>query len=243
MSTPTFFTAEQHLDDHGIALVVDALTLDRMDALPDAVALHMESCDRCKQQILDTAAAGIPADRAPSVPHPYFDARPTIHLLPRIWYNVAALFLVAVIGSGTFYLVISRNALPAERAIVQQADIPSVPEYAAAERPELPPSTGSDRFTPSPNLDDLIHSEFRSATLEIIAPKNGEAVAPPITFRWTNLPQPLKLKILTNKEVTILTALVQNGRYTTAKKFEQGLYYWKLESDDELAAIGTFTIR
>jgi hypothetical protein len=243
MSTPTFFTAENHLDDHGIALVVDALTLDRMEALPGSVLQHMESCDRCKQQILETAAAGIPLPQTPSTRHPYFDARPTVHMLPKVWYNVAALFLLAVIGSGTFYLVISRSALPPERSIVQPADRPSPPDLAAAEQTEIPPSSAVDRYTPSPNLDDLIHSEFRSATLEIIAPKNGDPVSTPVTFRWTDHPQPLKLKVLTNKEVTILTAIVQHGRYTTAKRFEPGLYYWKLESDDELAAIGTFTIR
>lgn len=243
MSTPKFFTPNNHLDDNGIALAAEALMLDRSEALPQDIALHLESCDRCSQMVLDTADITAMSPIVKPQHHPFFDARPVIHRFPQFWYSVAALFLLTVSGGGTFYLFTHRPMPQAPAVSELPAGIPDAShQLAEGPSPAEVPST-PDRFTPSPNLDDLISSEFRSTTLEIIAPKNGERVSPPITFLWKEQTGTLKLKILTNKEVTILTAIVHKGRYTTAKRFEPGLYYWKLESDDELAAIGTFTIR
>ncbi|NUN69595.1 MAG: hypothetical protein HUU02_07770 [Bacteroidetes bacterium] len=242
MPTSTFFSDDRHLNDHGIALAADAVTLDRFGSLPADIGDHLETCDRCKQAVLDVAEITIATGVRIPDHHPTLDApAPVIHRFPRLRYGIAALLLMGITGGASFYYIQNRTT-PAPLLSVREP-APTVETEHGNGQGTSAPAPPEDRFTPSPNLDDLIGTSFRSSTLEIISPKNGAMVSAPVTFLWTDQTETLKLKILTNKEVTILTAIVKNGRYTTAKKFEPGLYYWKLESDDELAAIGTFTIR
>ena len=82
-----------------------------------------------------------------------------------------------------------------------------------------------------------------SVPLAAVTSRKRSRPSPAAGCRWKSEGRELKLKILTNREVTILTAIVTADTFFTSKKFEPGLYYWKLEADDELLFIGKFFVR
>jgi hypothetical protein len=241
-STDQFFT-DEHLNDSGIALYVDAIVLDRTEALPDSVLSHVEECDTCKHQILQVAELVRMQPRNSTIVHPFFDAPIVQPTSFPVWYRIAAVFLVLVAAGTIFFLVntTEHTGLPDMSTVRPAADTAkSVIEMQTVEQSS---ALIAEHFAPSPNLDDLVQSEFRSAAVDVLAPSNGESVRPPITFRWRHSGHPMKLKVLSNKEITVLTAIVTADSFTTAKKFEPGLYYWKLENREELLFIGRFFVR
>jgi Tol biopolymer transport system component len=56
-------------------------------------------------------------------------------------------------------------------------------------------------------------------------------------------PQLLMLKILSNKEQTLVAAEFKTNSYTAQKIFSPDLYYWKLEAKDELIYVGKFVAK
>ncbi|MFA6468231.1 MAG: hypothetical protein WCW35_04980 [Bacteroidota bacterium] len=243
MTEQTFFTNTHHLNESGIALYVDSVLLDRADDLPTEILDHVEQCTECAAQVLEMCEImqEVRIDR--TMKHPTLDASAKEPQRLFTFYRVAALFLFGIFGGTLYYYLSSyeKNGMPETARY-------SLPADTLAEEIEKPsPKTTSDQyamnFTPSPNLDDLVQSEFRSEAITVISPEIGAIVAPPITFRWKSYGAPVKIKVLSNKEVTVLTSIVNANSFVTAKPFAPGLYYWKLEANDDLLFVGKFFVK
>lgn len=109
-----------------------------------------------------------------------------------------------------------------------------------------PPLTES--FRESPYLEERIETQnsTRSGSgLQLVAPA-VEANFPPqtaILFRWENPGnEPLKLKILNNKGDKLFSFAVDDNQFLFRGELPPGLYYWKVESEDEFR-IGKFFVR
>lgn len=234
----SFFTAEGHLDENGISLTVEALFLDTYAKLPGPVTAHLEECDECKMQVagLMEVMKDQPIDR--TLPHPYFDQRISVRTFPAS-LRIAATLAMALFAGTLFFLLGVRSAQNSSPVQTQHVPVPQ-PIDTSIRQDEHEDILLAERMTPSPNLDDLVHSEFRSESIEVLSPEIEAIVHSPITFRWKQYPRPVILKIMNNKEVTVLTANVKMNSYVTSKKFPEGLYYWKLEDDGELLFVGKF---
>jgi hypothetical protein len=240
MAQKTFFHPSGHLNEYGISLTVDAFRLDRPGALPTTLTNHVEQCDECKQQIMQIVdqMKDLPVNAAE--PHPYFDSVQTSSVR---WYRAAAIIILFLAGGTILYL--SQNHRGAEQpGYAQEQTVPettSIPPIAPPH--ENPPQQFADNFIPSPNLDNVITSEFRSSSFKVLSPGIGETVKSPVMFRWNSIGRPVTLKILSNTETTILTSTVNDSIFITSKKIVPGVYYWKLEENDELLYLGKFVIR
>ena len=246
MKTYEFFTDRHHLTDEGVALYVDALRLERTAELPAEIRIHVEGCEECQRQIVESheMMKSIRVDKSRS--HPYFDRQvrePGVRYTP---YRIAAAVAgVALLAAG-YYAIVSRDSTLPE--ITKQEQGTSVKEAGVNHTTAVPNDTVSepllaDNFTESPNLDDLVHTDFRSTSVEVIAPLNGEIVKAPIRFKWKASNEEMTLKILTNKERTVLSKTVTGDALTVEKKLAPGLYYWKLETEKELIYTGKFLVR
>ena len=236
-----FFTADGHLDDNGTSLTVEALILDRFSELPGPITAHIEECDHCKEQVLGLfeLMKEQPLDR--NIPHPYFDQAP--HTIVRFpgYLRMAAVLALALFTGTVFFLLSIRSAQqpPPLQTAIPSAVVPNDTGSSAPERTELL----AEHFIPSPNLDDLVHSEFRSESIEVLAPETEAIVHSPITFRWKEYPRAVILKVLNNRDITVLTTNVKGNRFVTSKNFPQGLYYWKLEDKGDLLYVGKFFVK
>ncbi|MHB1051395.1 MAG: hypothetical protein ACYC09_15050 [Bacteroidota bacterium] len=251
MKTYEFFTDRHHLTEEGVALYVDALRLERTAELPAEIRIHVEGCEECQRQIVESheIMTAIPVDK--STPHPYFDRQirePAVHYTP---YRIAAAIAgVALLAAG-YYAIVSRDTSPPVITQQDQSSSPREPDanYTNAVPDESTPNeTGSvpmlaDNFIESPNMEDLVHTDFRSTSVEVISPLNGDVVQTPIRFQWKASEEEMILKILTNMERTVLSKTVAGNAFTVERKLAPGLYYWKLETKKELVFTGKFLVR
>jgi hypothetical protein len=249
MTTTSFFTDRMHLTDDGVALYVDAIKLKRTAELPEEMLHHVEHCIDCQMQIveLNETLKGEVYDI--HAKHPYFDAvREPQARYGILAYRIAAVLAGAALLGVGYYFITSNNSLPATPVIVEK-DTPTQTkqqqEHKGTQEITVK-KTSQDfaaNFTESPNMEDLVQTQFRSVSVEVITPKAGDIVKQPVVFRWKGVNEPLTLKILSNKERVVASAQSLTDSYTAAKTLSPGLYYWKLETKNELVYAGKFLVK
>lgn len=99
----------------------------------------------------------------------------------------------------------------------------------------------AENFKPTPYLEEMLAYESRSYANNIISPKIGEKCAGAILFQWEKIEEkPIYLKILNNKGTELFSLIPENNQYRFSKKLTPGLYYWKLESENDVLYVGKF---
>lgn len=242
MNSTSFFTERMHLTEEGIALYVDALKLQRTSDLPKEMLKHVTHCADCQLQIVEVHEMLKDQTYDASMKHPYFDA--VVHESRMRYGTIAFRFAAVLTGAALvgigFYFNTNSSSDQTPPAVVRQ-EMPKAPiQEPTAKRDE---QLLADNFSVSLNMEDLVQTQFRSLSVEVITPDVGEVVRQPVQFKWKGIGEPLTIKILSNKERTLLSIPVANNSYTAQKKFAPGLYYWKLETKDELIYVGKFLVR
>jgi hypothetical protein len=100
-------------------------------------------------------------------------------------------------------------------------------------------------FEESENLELLMDQNYRTSDdLLVISPMRGDVIREEVSFDWTySRKGQLDLLILDNKEdVLFKFTLRDNGLLfnLTGNELEPGLYYWKLENEDDILYMGKF---
>lgn len=248
MTTSSFFTNRMHLTDEGVALYVDAMKLKRTSELPKDMLKHVEFCPDCQLQIVELYELLKHEVYDLSQKHPYLDAvrEPEVRYGFSLYRIAAVLAGAALLGIG-YYFISTTNTPQTPPALVEKETPQSikpqkhVPQEKTPTQQQQPDFAAN--FVESPNMEDLVQTQFRSVSVEVITPKTGEVVKQPVVFRWKGIDAPLTIKILSNKEQILFAAEVATHTYTTTKTLPPGLYYWKLETKDELMYVGKFLVK
>ena len=237
------FALPKHLNEEEIALYVDAITLNKQERLPNTLLQHVEECEECKSSIIGVVDIMKDQHIDPATQHPYFVEEQARTAVYPLYYRVAAMFIIAAF-IGSLYFVLMNPTMTQTPIISLQHD-QTKSSHIQKELSSTKTATElyAANFTTSPNLDDLVRTKFRSSSVEVLSPQIGDIVHAPITFRWKPYEKTLKIRILSNKEITLLTSITQKNIFKTAKVFEPGLYYWKLEDNDELIYTGKFFVK
>lgn len=106
-SNRNYFTHEGHLDDNNIALYVDALILDKVEALPASVLEHVEDCMKCKTSIIGLFEVLKNQEEIKRRKHPYFHQQDWSS--QRQWVKMAAIFLGFIAVAWTIYFLIDNQ--------------------------------------------------------------------------------------------------------------------------------------
>ncbi len=239
----TFFE-HSHLTDEGVALYVDALKLGKTDQLPREVREHVAGCQECRKNITGLFALVGDQESGQEVRHPYFDgpkeARPGSML-----YRIAAA-LVAVAGVGVLaYYVVKVNS--ARESLQTELNPQISRQDSAGQRGNVrEPATGEQafaaNFTPFPELEDMVGTHSRSSQIEVRSPKNGATVRGNILFDWQG-DGVVTLELVNNKGMTVYSAKARKPPFVVARLTPPGLYYWKLQSAEEILYVGKFFAR
>lgn len=102
-------------------------------------------------------------------------------------------------------------------------------------------------YVESPDLENVIGQAYRNGySLDVLGPKNGTTLSGAARFVWkTDLKKELTVKILSNGEKVLIEDSPGESGFLldlTAEEFTPGLYYWKLETEDDLLHVGKFFI-
>ncbi len=115
---------------------------------------------------------------------------------------------------------------------------------ARKQKQEKAPVLLAANFEPSATYEEMLASNLRSAATTILSPKIGQKITGnTIQFRWkTSEAGPFLLKILNNRGRELLSLSTEQNSLTLKRKLPPGLYYWKLETEEELMAVGKFLV-
>lgn len=106
----------------------------------------------------------------------------------------------------------------------------------------------TENFSESSYLEERINTQYSGRSengFQLVSPGNGADFSPqtPIEFRWENPGnEPVTLKILNNKGDKLFSFSINDNHLLFRKELPRGLYYWKVESDDDFR-IGKFFVR
>ena len=102
-----YYTDEGHLHDNYIALYVDALILDKVEALPIPVLEHVEDCMKCKTGNIELFEILKDHEEIKNRKHPYF------HRASRgsqsQWIKMAAVFLGFIVIAAFIYYMFDQQ--------------------------------------------------------------------------------------------------------------------------------------
>ena len=241
------FKENSHLSDEGIALYVDAMMLEKNYRLPGALILHVADCAECKKEVIETFML-VESQEYNSKGHPYF-LEATINREKRflIWYRVAAAIVVVISVGVIAYLVLSINQkresvgkAQTEHSVVVGNEQSRTAVRDTAQRSSL---LIAEDFSTSPNLENLVNSQLRSAGLRVISPRTGALVDRYVRFEWEGEgSEAVKIEILSNKDSVFESVSVVGSPYILKRQFTPGLYYWKLEGKNDLLYVGKFIV-
>lgn len=101
----------------------------------------------------------------------------------------------------------------------------------------------AEKYRVNPNLENMIGSRLRGRSFEVLEPPDNKVVTLPVRFQWKRpFSKPHTLKIVNNNSKVIYKFRVTGTAFDFEGKLEPGLYYWKLESKNELFYVGKFLI-
>ena len=195
----------------------------------DAFDLHCFDCDICFGELwFREAAAGLIKESGPVIFADYLQKRKTSRrsVLRSIFQQLDKLpkkshFRWAFAGMGAAIILIF--------LVVYQFDRRSVDNGAA--------------FQTLPYLEEMLSDVSRSETVTVLSPEIGQKYKDGLSFIWEGTgDETVYVKILNNQGDELYSLATQGRKLQFNEKLSAGLYYWKLESEDDLLFVGKFLV-
>ena len=128
----------------------------------------------------------------------------------------------------------------------KQDKVQTIEKYLEKKEPDIKLDMSkafAANFEPSPYLEEMIADVSRSYSVSVISPKNGAAIKGDIFFQWEITGNDTAyLKILNNRGNELLSFALSANQVLVTEKLDPGLYYWKLESEEDLLYWGKFVV-
>ena len=255
-----------HIGDPFVALYVDSLVREDLPPLPGDVLEHVEACAECKDKILDLFLFFKNSDSPEAAP-----TRGKVMEMPSVpnrrFYSrkiAAVFFMCAFIFIGYFLIyktdffnerhlpTVSENSArhhAAQKTVAPGGEsagkkIESQKEDESAETGKRASQKVPPDFRVNHNLENMIGSQSRSANVRIFSPRNNIYLTKNILFSWEEIRnKPLQLKILNNRNEVFFEYTAKDNRVLFKERLAPGLYYWKLESKNDLLYVGKFFVK
>lgn len=248
LKNKNLFDNDMHLNEEAVALYIDALKLNKVDLLPDDLLEHISVCLECKKAIMEILPFVENQRSVAEDSHPFFGKR--IRSMEKkfsIIYRIAAVIIIGISISLLFYVFrLLRNGEVTMHDSEKIANTIGQEQKGntLTEKVERGDVVAVNSFAISHNLEDLVNAELRSPSVTILTPANNSIPKGPILFSWQRGEAgPLTLKILSNTEKILYSSKTEKSRLLLKEKLHPGLYYWKLESKDELLYVGKFLVK
>ncbi|MBX2872996.1 MAG: hypothetical protein KTR30_12870 [Saprospiraceae bacterium] len=259
---------EGHLSDESIARYVEVLQSEDWESLPDEVQNHIDSCDTCQQEAMDLYAIVSHSSQTidVKVPIPKTGAR-VLRLRVMRWAMVAVLAGL----SFYLYRYLDRPKPidnievdspiandPGESNGLDQQDEEDSPTSTPKKEETVNPSKTttpvSERdvrdlyaanFVPSESMELLLADQLRSSSVELVSPVNEKVQnwKSGIDFQWAGIAEVgLSIHLENNLGERIYEQPIVGRRHNVQMELEPGIYYWRLESEEDLLMVGRLVL-
>ena len=263
MQEHVLITDEGHLSDESAALMVEALLHQEIAHVPESILSHVEACRGCKDKIMEVVTFLRSPDSAGELKEKLL--KKAKYRQEWLFYRgkIAAVFVVFALLAGSYFFIYKNPsfssrfqagpaALQQDRQVRTQTTSPTTDTSPGEKKAivdqgiKVKRKNGhslASQYRVNPNLENMIGSQLRSGLFEVLGPENGSVIKVPIHFSWKKpLLSPHTLKIVNNKNKVLYTYPVQGGWFDFNESLAPGLYYWKLENQNELLYVGKFLI-
>lgn len=259
-----YLTEEGHLTEEGIALYAETLQSENWTALAKNVSLHIEDCQLCHGEALALYAVLSEMEKASgekAVDKPQTGKRVRMRFIR--WAMVAVLAGL----SFYFYRYLDRpnaqDQIQQDRPIADEDKekeevMPIVKDESESTTPKkenteptsipttpVPKADSRDlyasNFVPSAQMEALLADAVRGDNLELISPVQQTVFQSEenILFEWAGtIEEALFLQIENNKGEEVYQTTLSALRFNYKPDLPPGLYYWRLESEEDLLMLG-----
>lgn len=231
------FNNEGHLNELGIASYVSAYKSETLHQLDDSIINHLEDCEICKKEALEL-----------------FDIEKIIELeekaekssLYSFRYAIAATILLALIG--VFYLFTEfkqTDDKPSQNTINTNNNSEEIIQDDKVVGDIVSNNKGENvEFKTSPFYENLLNQNLRASTISNVFPKNGASVKKGDFLSWqSQTEKEWIVKIYNYKEFKVAEYHSNENRVKLSKPLSPGIYYWRLEDENELLYLGKFVVK
>lgn len=217
----SYFNPDGSLNDEGISLYADAIVQDRVKELPEQIRKHVETSPEARKEIAALAEL-LDEKHLKSVPHPFFDTARTNDEYSKFPILKAAAILLVTLLMGTLFIYYGGLFHNGD-------DRPLTAEY-------------TENYEPNNFYESLVSQTTRSGVITILEPATEAEKVNGLKFRWEGPNIPFTILILDNRANPVYTGEPDQNNYLLDMDLDPGLYYWRLESDEELHYVGKFTV-
>ena len=107
-----------------------------------------------------------------------------------------------------------------------------------------PASVPSKNYETLPYFEEILSDVSRSESVTVLSPQVGAVVQNKPLFKWEGLEEErIYLIILDNQGNELFRFTTDKNQFKLSKKLNPGLYYWKLESEEDLLFLGKFLVK
>lgn len=263
-----YFNEDGHLTDESIAHYVEVLQSQDWDSLPVEILDHIENCDSCHQAGMDLYAIVSHSRQAVEVPtqKPQSGAR-IVRLRVMRWAMAAVLvglsfYLYRYLDRPTAIDNIEIDSpianepgesKPLDGEVAETPLVPA-PKKEETENPSKTTTPVPERdvrdlyaanFVPSESMELLLADQLRSTGLEVIKPANEkvEDWKNGIDFRWVGIEEEgLSIQLENNLGEQLYEQAIEGLAHKVELDLEPGIYYWRLESQEDLLMVGRLVL-
>ena len=254
------FDNSGHLNEESVSLYVDALMTDNIDIIPEQIIEHVEHCARCKKEIIEVIdimkeAKGFAEKKQDTTAKSKTKSRLNKSFLMAILLLVLGYVFMNLNSDKTGNTIVKHEKHPvigisnqamemgytSDDGMLVATKEPVKQNVKAHHKKAAKPLGYKESF----NLESLVETNFRSSSVTVVTPRKSQyyAEGAPISFNFVNtISKTLFIKILNNKEENVFTTDFRGNCYEFRHKLQPGLYYWKLETEDDLLYIGKFIV-
>ncbi len=234
-----------------MSVYAEALRLDKLDSLDKSVASHIQSCAACRSQAVDLYALIKTLDYSEVAQRPAMRARLR-------WIRYTPWAAAAMLAGLVFYFYNPWAADLPDPIAGQRREVPALPPAIAEKKePEKPldpvkkPAETAERdllamaFEPNDQLEALVGDVTRSGQVKIKSPATGQGFKPGeiIKFEWEGAEPGLEIVILNNNDEIFFRDRASGRELNRQAPGTPGLYYWKLETEEDLLYVGKFLVK
>lgn len=259
---------EGHLTDESISRYVEVLQSEDWDSLPEEIQQHIDTCDDCHGEAMDLYAIVSHVSEASDAQRikPKSEAR-VFRLRIMRWAMVAVLAGL----SFYLYRYLDRpkpidnieidspiandpgQEKDPDQVIESDSSTPT-PKKEEAEKPPKSTTPASERdvrvlyaanFVPSESMESLLGDQLRSTGLELVSPASEKVQnwKAGIDFQWSGIAEAgLSLQLENNRGDRLYEQPVAELKHTMRIELEPGIYYWRLESEEDLLLVGRLVL-
>lgn len=252
---------KEHLSNQAIAAYSN-LNEVLSDKEKQFIENHLKSCSDCRSNFVRISAEDKEMDELSAGEEAIAPIKKSVKIFTiqkLIRYSAAAVILIAL-AVAAYYVFIKKSEVLITENNNRQTEIDTSnnemkqdttkipktvePEKNQEKKPEK--ISTEENFAANDLLENFINRNVRSETkIKIVYPGIGDTLNFPITFKWdqSNTTDSDKLIIVDNKNKLIYLTEISGKEITIDKQFDSGLYYWKLEVNGKLEAVGKFYFR